>query len=236
VQQGPANWDFMVTAHEIGHNFGSPHTHDYCPPLDECAPPGYFGGCQTQQVCTNQGTIMSYCHLCSGGLANVTTYFHPQNVIDMRAWVEGTCLPAYCADPSVYCVGKQNSAGCTPAIDASGHATLSGLDDFHVVATSVLNQKLGLVFWGFNPASTPFQGGTKCVASPTRRTPLQASGGSALPAIDCTGSYDFFWSHAYAASKGLTGGTDLYCQYWYRDSGASFATGLSNALQFTLCN
>ena len=77
VVQQPSNWDFMVCAHELGHNFNSPHTHDFCPPLDECAPSGYFGSCQTQQVCTSAGTIMSYCHLCSGGTANITTFFHP---------------------------------------------------------------------------------------------------------------------------------------------------------------
>ena len=77
VQQQPSNWDFIVITHELGHNFGSPHTHDYCPPLDQCAPPGYFGSCQSSQVCSSSGTIMSYCHLCSGGTGNITTFFHP---------------------------------------------------------------------------------------------------------------------------------------------------------------
>jgi len=73
----PQNWDIMVTSHELGHNVGSPHTHNYCPPIDQCAPSGYFGGCQTEQVCTSAGTIMSYCHLCSGGLGNVLLDFAP---------------------------------------------------------------------------------------------------------------------------------------------------------------
>ena len=94
IQQQPNNWDFIVFTHELGHNFGTPHTHDYCPPLDECAPNGYFGSCQTGQVCTNSGTIMSYCHLCSGGTANVTTYFHPTAVAVMTAGA-ANCLPLY---------------------------------------------------------------------------------------------------------------------------------------------
>lgn len=94
VQQHPANWDFMVCAHELGHNFSAPHTHDYCPPVDECSPAGYFGGCQTQQVCTNQGTLMSYCHLCGGGLGNVSPSFHPRSVQDIAA-AALACLPEY---------------------------------------------------------------------------------------------------------------------------------------------
>jgi len=94
VQQHPANWDFMVCAHELGHNFSAPHTHDYCPPVDECSPSGYFGGCQTQQVCTNQGTLMSYCHLCGGGLGNVSPSFHPRSAQDMTA-AALACLPEY---------------------------------------------------------------------------------------------------------------------------------------------
>ena len=93
VVQQPSNWDFMVVAHEIGHNFASPHTHDFCPPLDECAPNGYFGSCQSSQVCTNSGTIMSYCHLCSGGTANITTWFHPEAATVMTN-ASAACNPA----------------------------------------------------------------------------------------------------------------------------------------------
>merc|ERR1711907_117642 len=65
-------WDLEVTAHELGHNFGSGHSHDYQPPIDECVAcrPGFtqaqcLSGGQTQApVARNdprcvRGTIMS---------------------------------------------------------------------------------------------------------------------------------------------------------------------------------
>ena len=65
-----ANWDLMVFSHELGHNVGCPHTHDIG--VDNCA----GGDCSV----TPNGTIMSYCHTCPGGLANVRMEFCPENV------------------------------------------------------------------------------------------------------------------------------------------------------------
>lgn len=74
----PTNWDFYLVAHELGHNFGALHTHQYCPPLDECAIVPLFGPCQTQQVCGVVSTLMSYCNMCAGGFDNIQNSFHPQ--------------------------------------------------------------------------------------------------------------------------------------------------------------
>lgn len=70
------NWDINVVAHELGHNLGTSHTHNYCPPIDQCASAIWFGSCQAVQVCQT-GTIMSYCQLCPGGFNNVALSFHP---------------------------------------------------------------------------------------------------------------------------------------------------------------
>jgi len=59
---GFSSWDRIVVAHELGHNFGSGHTHSYDPPIDTCG-----NSCPASPI----GTIMSYCHLCSGGLSNI---------------------------------------------------------------------------------------------------------------------------------------------------------------------
>jgi hypothetical protein len=78
-------WDFVVVAHEIGHNFGSEHTHAYCPPLDLCG-----ANCTGTTACS-QGTIMSYCHTC-GGMDNIDLRFHPVTANIMRQSVNLSCL------------------------------------------------------------------------------------------------------------------------------------------------
>lgn len=62
------NWDIYVTSHELGHNFGAPHTHSVSPPIDGCGQ----GNCSV----TPNGTIMSYCHQCPGGYTNILLEFH----------------------------------------------------------------------------------------------------------------------------------------------------------------
>ena len=66
-------WDALVFTHELGHNFGTPHTHCYSPPLDKC----FSGeaGCYSGPVVASRGTVMSYCHLLAGGLSNIDLVF-----------------------------------------------------------------------------------------------------------------------------------------------------------------
>jgi hypothetical protein len=82
---GSFTWDFVVVAHELGHNFGSQHTHSFCPPLDRCS-----SNCQGTTACT-RGTIMSYCHVC-GGMSNIDLEFHPVCSNVMRQSVNASCI------------------------------------------------------------------------------------------------------------------------------------------------
>ncbi len=77
-------WDIVATSHEIGHNFDSPHTHCYnnvggnASPVDQCyngeASNSCYSGAQALPGAqgTGSGTIMSYCHLLSGGMSNIS--------------------------------------------------------------------------------------------------------------------------------------------------------------------
>lgn len=67
------NWDVIVVAHEFGHVFGAPHTHELDPPVDTC---GWGCGEPTD------GTLMSYCHACPGGISNILLRFHERIIYE----------------------------------------------------------------------------------------------------------------------------------------------------------
>ncbi len=143
-------------------------------------------------------------------------------------------IVANAASVLTYCTGKTNSLGCVPAMSATGQPDISA-GTFQVACHNVLNNKIGYLFWGFAAASQPFQGGLKCVASPTWRTPNQLSGGNPS-GNDCSGSYSFVWTTAFMNSYGLVPGQTLHCQFWMRDPQSPSTSGLSNALRFTVCD
>lgn len=140
--------------------------------------------------------------------------------------------------PTTYCTAKTNSLGCTPQIASFGTASASAPAGFHVYATNVLNRTPGLLVYGTSGrATTPFGGGTLCVAGPLRRTPVQNSGGS-LVGVDCSGTYHLDFASWIAAGNdpSLVAGVTVRAQYYSRDTGfaAPNNVGLTNAIEFTL--
>jgi formylglycine-generating enzyme required for sulfatase activity len=89
INNNSQNWDIYVTAHEMGHNVGCSHTHDL----------GVDGCGSTPQNCSgaSNGTIMSYCHTCAGGMSNIVLNFAAANISQMDAYLPGLgCLADAC--------------------------------------------------------------------------------------------------------------------------------------------
>jgi len=84
-QQGNQNWDLIVITHEIGHNIGAPHTHNEPNPPELCG----AGDCSGSA----NGTIMSYCHLCSGGIANMQLRLADASILSINNFfANASCL------------------------------------------------------------------------------------------------------------------------------------------------
>lgn len=99
IQSPTSVWDIVVVAHEIGHNFNSPHTHCYAglggnaDDVDQCyngqSGQGCYDGPESLPGPAGQGsgTIMSYCHLLAPGLSNISLTLgesHPYGVAPER--------------------------------------------------------------------------------------------------------------------------------------------------------
>jgi hypothetical protein len=127
--------DSLVIGHEIGHNFGSVHTHCYSPPIDECfnQEQGCYSGTVTcpapstiNGVTNVIGTIMSYCHLSvceSQANWQAQQTFHPRTVAviqpEITAAITAGCIAA--APPSVTLTAVNPQAGA-----AGSSVTLTG--------------------------------------------------------------------------------------------------------------
>lgn len=135
--------------------------------------------------------------------------------------------------PLNYCVAKPHTGGCTPRISWRGFPSTTASSEFKITAFEVLNQKSGILFYGFGANNLPFQGGTLCVATPTKRTPPMSSAGNAGPA-DCTGGFvfDFLPLIQSGADPSLSEGSEVYAQYWFRDPNDPHGTGLTDAVSF----
>ncbi|MBM3990031.1 MAG: hypothetical protein FJ298_03380 [Planctomycetes bacterium] len=142
-------------------------------------------------------------------------------------------LPVF--QPQAYCTGKTNSQGCTPTVAFTGYASASLNQPFQINCNNVLNDKSGLLFYGFGQSAAPFQGGFLCVQPPTARTAVQLSGGPS-GAPSCLGSYGFDFN-AYIRSgvdTRLVAGLGCAAQFWMRDPASTPTTGLSNAVGFVI--
>jgi Metallo-peptidase family M12/IPT/TIG domain len=148
----PSFGDVLVVAHEIGHNFGSPHTHCYNPPIDTCyngeAANGCFSGSPSCPAPTTingvtnvKGTLMSYCHILGGCTSSLV--FHPTTVAKIQPLIQSAVNS--CIFPAATAVGVSAivpssglTTGGTPVtITGSGFVSGAAVSLGGAAATSV---------------------------------------------------------------------------------------------------
>ncbi|GAB4369566.1 MAG: hypothetical protein Kow0042_11370 [Calditrichia bacterium] len=125
------SWDLNVVSHELGHNFGSLHTHScYWPagPIDTC----YVS--EENDFCVNtmaprEGTIMSYCHL----TAHVVLNFHPLPIGVMRQNAE-----------QASCISISNEP--ISLVKPNGGESFYTLEDVYIIWGSNLGGDVGIQY------------------------------------------------------------------------------------------
>lgn len=126
--------DFITFLHELGHNFGSPHTQTCVwngnnTAIDGCVESE--GSCPRPNTdCpTGGGTIMSYCHVPELPLTtcNSTTNWHPQVVaLIQQKYAAATCLTGICGGEATCETDLTVNSGTTGSQSASNTITTVG--------------------------------------------------------------------------------------------------------------
>ncbi|MGD2018058.1 MAG: M12 family metallo-peptidase [Planctomycetota bacterium] len=250
---GSMNWDFYVIAHELGHNFNACHTHQTCnggTPIDCCYTgsccSGSGSGCSSQS-CISTGTVMSYCHLCPGGLNNITTFFHPEIKDDMQAHA-AAYLPTYTNVGTTICLGVENSTGAGALLLGTGSAsignndlmlTCSNLPTSGTGTTAMIVNSTGPAGVVVNPAAGGVASdGMLCIGTATNGASFgrhindvyTGTAGTFTRAVDAT---DLPHPPAPPYSVTIAAGETWYFQVWYRDSGPAGRSNFSSAISVT---
>lgn len=146
-----------------------------------------------------------------------------------------------CAVMSNYCTAGTSTHGCVPSIAGIGTPSASAGSGFTIRTTNVEGQTTGLIFYGLSGAFAtpwaPMSSSFFCLVTPTQRTPIQGSGGTAGA---CNGMIQIDWNAYIASTPGALGtpfsaGDQVWTQLYYRDLPAPRATNLSNGLTFLVC-
>jgi len=157
------NWDPFVTAHEIGHNLGTHHTHEpsfFNPIIDGCG--------SSPQDCSQawSGTIMSYCHGCPPGMRNINMTLGPRPSEAIRTYLDNS-VPDCGGSPTVSITANPVSATLLVGQNASFSAAATGVGGAAIVTyrwykdgvklTNITNTA-GTVITGANTAALTLTG------------------------------------------------------------------------------
>ncbi len=129
------SWNVNVVAHELGHNFGSPHTHACSwngnnTQIDDCGNVYLNNNGQSTGSCFDEnnpiipqdGSVMSYCHLNTGNGISFNVGFGPQpGGLIYSNYINASCNTGACAPPD--CVALS-----VPSIGASAVSVFTGIE------------------------------------------------------------------------------------------------------------
>ena len=150
--------DTLILGHEIGHNFGTRHTHCYTPPIDECY--NLEAGCYSGPVScpapstvggvTNvEGTVMSYCQIGLIPGCTAAQVFHPVVLAAIKPNLQAAlgndpandqCITAAVVGPTVSAISPNNgttAGGTAVTITGTGFQSGATVTVGGVAATSV---------------------------------------------------------------------------------------------------
>jgi hypothetical protein len=143
--------DLRYAGHEIGHNFNGHHTHCLINPatgdwVDKCVTENDCN--QTVDCSTAPSSIMSYCHNCPGGQANILAQFDSVNISRINSHVAGSCLRL---TPDPCFVDWRNTSGTEDGTSAHPYNTLKeGIEAVlpgGTVSIASGNYPAGLTIW-----------------------------------------------------------------------------------------
>lgn len=167
---------------------------------------------------------------------------YPGLVLSDDANADG--IPDSCQLGDVVCQARVSSAGCVPTIAYEGTPSLSGPDNFRVIASSIPGQVSGLVLIGRELVSLPNPPGGGMLGNAFAARPGFPICISAARAVGtdqsrgvqglCNGKLSFDISQADLLSLGFLPGDSLFVQVVFDDPGHPQGKGFSAALQFTL--
>ncbi len=123
-------WTIEVVTHELGHNFGSHHTH-WCGwpggAIDNCY--ATEGGCGPGPTPANSGTIMSYCHLGGTGILLTNGFGTLPGGAIRSSFAAASCLTACISPPTA-------DFTVSPAYSCTAPLTVTFTDHTFFSATS----------------------------------------------------------------------------------------------------